>query len=395
MNIAYVIHTLGGGGAEKVLVDTVNNLDPEKFNVSVFTLIDTGIYREKLADHVIYKAILPVPKFLLNKKTNNSGTLKKDQSVSFSMKIYTFIWKYFGIVLSYLNSWRFKNEDVIISYLEGPSHLFVSNLRTKAKKVSWIHVDLSVEKKSEIFFRDKKHNRNSYSKFDEIVTVSQEVKDSVIHYIGVDSKPITFLTNIYDDEEIKRKSEFDEMPFAKNENLINFISVGRLSYQKGYDRLILAIGKLVELGHTNFIVRIVGDGEEREHLEKLIEKYKLRDYIVLEGYRDNPYSWIRHSDCFISSSRTEGFSTVVVESLILSTPTIVTNCSGMSSILKDGDYGMIVENNLDGIFEALHHVVSDPFSLKQLKSKAKLAKNAYQKNKLISNLESYLYALMD
>lgn len=390
-NITFVIHTLGGGGAERVLVDLVNNLDKDMFNVSVVTIIDTGLYRDALDASINYSHVLKLPGFVKSRFTSDSGTLIKDESkVSGAKKLYCMMWRYFGTIISRLSSRRYRNEDIVVSFLEGATQLYVSKIKTKAKKVAWIHVDLSVEKKSETFFRDLDHNLNTYKCFDDVVAVSDEVKASVHNYIGYTGN-VEVITNVYNESLILGKALNSIEPLGSDS--LNFVSVGRLSNQKGYDRLIAASKRLTDEGYT-FKVRIIGDGEDRESLQNSIIQHKLENVVLLLGFISNPYPYIKHSDVFICSSRTEGYSTVVVESIIIGTPAIVTDCSGMAGILETGALGNIVENSEDGIYNGMLNVLSNPHELEVLQDKAKLGQGKYQLNVLVKKVEDYLHSIV-
>lgn len=388
MRINIYIHTLGGGGAEKALINMVNSFDREQTTIKVFTILNTGEYRDEIDSSIELKTVIKVPKFILKRFTNKSGTLEKnDEKSGKAIKLYTFFWKYFSWILIPITWYQNRNVDLVISYLEGPTHILISQVPTKAKKISWIHVDLSVEKKSELFFRNSNQNKKTYNKFDAIVGVSTDVRQSLVDYIGCNPNNISTITNVYDEVEIRSKASLNENSF-KND-IVNFVSVGRLSEQKGYDRLIDSVEKLVK-EYDNFVIRIYGDGELKEDLRKMVITKKLTNFIRFEGFVNNPYPFIKNSDVFIAPSRTEGYSTVVVESLILGTPVVVTECSGMNDILDSGKYGLIVENSTIGIYNGLKKCLENSKGISDLSLKASLAQNKYKKQNLIDNINEFL-----
>ena len=82
--------------------------------------------------------------------------------------------------------------------------------------------------------------------------------------------------------------------------------------------------------------------------------------MVLLGFKENPYPYLRHADAFLLSSRDEAFPLVVGESLCVGTPVIATNCCGVDEWLEGGTYGLIVNNSVDGIYEGMSHALSEP-----------------------------------
>lgn len=397
IKINFYIHTLGGGGAEKALINMVNNMDPSVFDITVTTLIETGIYTSMLNDNIKRKTVLHIPGFLKRKITNDNGTLKKNsEKISIGTKIYTFFWKFLAWTLIPKSYFHNRHSDVVVSYLEGPTQIYVSKIPTKAKKIAWVHVDLSIEKKSEIFFKNKDTNAATYLKFDSIVTVSKRIKESLYSYIGLpkDTK-IEVVHNAYDDNDINlRSNETVDYDFYDNGSEVKIVSVGRLSSQKGYDRLLKAV-KEVKLEHSNFEILIVGIGEDFESLNEYIQSNNLSSNVRLLGYQQNPYPFIKNADVFFSSSRTEGFSTVVVESLILGTGIIATDCSGMDEILDNGIYGDIIENTDEAIYQALHNLVADNQVSIRLKDQAEKGQSIYTLKKQISNLETFFLSSLE
>ena len=79
----------------------------------------------------------------------------------------------------------------------------------------------------------------------------------------------------------------------------------------------------------------------------------------LPGFADNPYPFMRNADMLVCSSKSEGFSTFVTEGVILGKPIVTTDCTGMREILGDSEYGLICENDEDGIYEGMKKMLSD------------------------------------
>lgn len=115
-----------------------------------------------------------------------------------------------------------------------------------------------------------------------------------------------------------------------------------------------------------------------------------KDNIKLLGFISNPYPYIKKSDLFICSSITEGFSTVVSESIVLGVPVLTTDCAGMRDILNESEYGLIVENNENGLKKGLVKILTDNEFYMLLKDKANERSAFFDKNKRIKELE-YLF----
>lgn len=395
IELAFFIHTLGRGGAEQALVNLVNGLNQKKFNVTVYTVLNTGELKNEINKEIDVISLFKLPKFFLKKQTTDTGTLKKGKNkLSLISKLYGFLWRNTSHIIAMLSERKLKKHDIFISYLEGPTSKLVSNLKTNTIKIAWVHVDLSKEKKSELFFHNMDDNLNHYSQFDKIIAVSADVKKSLVDYIGVETQ-VDVLYNVYRDNKIIEMSAERLTPKEKllfKSDRINFISVGRLTKQKGYDRLIKAI-KIIKNTHKNvydalnFI--ILGDGELKEDLINQINVNNLEKKVSLYGFCSNPYKMIRNSDVFICSSRTEGFSTVVVESVILDVPVITTDCSGMLEILDNNPNSIIRDNSTEGIVNLILDFFNKHEEEKNNKKIEESRGYAFSFKKAISDHESY------
>lgn len=138
---------------------------------------------------------------------------------------------------------------------------------------------------------------------------------------------------------VLKKAELRNSLFDEDWEMV-VIGVGRLNRQKGFDLLIKAFA-LIDL---NVHLVIVGEGEEKERLESLVDRLGLKRRVHFLGYKKNAVDYIAASDCFVLSSRYEGFGNVLVEALYAQTPIVSFDCEhGPSDILENEKYGYLVE----------------------------------------------------
>ena len=110
-----------------------------------------------------------------------------------------------------------------------------------------------------------------------------------------------------------------------NSNEINYIAVGSLTYQKGFDRLLEWFSGI---NKPNSILRIIGIGPLQKQLVELSYDLNISDKVIFMGYKQNPWNAIAASDVLLMPSRWEGMPNVVLESLACGTPVIATAESG-------------------------------------------------------------------
>ncbi|EGJ9169699.1 glycosyltransferase [Escherichia coli] len=208
----------------------------------------------------------------------------------------------------------------------------------KTKKIITIHSQLSIENKTKGLYGKVTtlFSKLLYKNADATVAVSEIVKKDACGLLNLDANNVELIYNGHDIDYIKDKStdykEFDTP-------VIDFVSVGRITYAKGHYHLLRSLA-IVKETYPNVILYIVGTYEKdnlKSIIDHLIEKYDLYDNVIFTGFSDNPYPYIKSAKALILSSIFEGFPGVVIESIALGTPVIATDCGGASEVLKSPD----------------------------------------------------------
>ncbi len=221
------------------------------------------------------------------------------------------------------------HDDANISIL--PSILFFKFFLPKRRPrfILWIRNNPIGNHNSGFFSHLVRFSYQNLYKFsDQVVVQCQDNYDIVMEHYPVLKRVLKVIPNVYDLNRIQALSKAD--PPVKLREILSkknfiFITIGRLTNQKGHRHLIRAFAKLVSI-HSDVMLLIVGSGELRESLIKLVNDLKIDGRVIFLGQQDNPYSILAHSDCFVLSSLYEGFPNVIVESLALNIPVISTNC---------------------------------------------------------------------
>lgn len=325
IKVLFLIHDLGQGGAEKVLVNLVNNMDLQKFDVTVIALFAGGVNEQFLRPEVHYKTVFPIM------FPGNSKIMKL-----LSPKcLHRLIVK--------------EKYDVEISYLEGPSARIISGCNHENTKIiSWIHVEQHDMRGLALSFRNEKEARECYQCFDKIICVSQFVKEdftSILDY----QKPCEILYNTVESQKIIELSK-EPSTIVKNDEYINLVAVGTLKKSKGYDRLLKIMLRLKKEGYKARLY-ILGIGGMQSALEQYVKENDLTYEVRFLGYDTNPYKYVSKCDLFVCASHSEGFSTAATEALIVGTPVCTVNVSGMKEMLGDNnEFGIVTENSEESLY---------------------------------------------
>lgn len=147
------------------------------------------------------------------------------------------------------------------------------------------------------------------------------------------------------------------IPMPSKENY-NFITMGRLSPEKGQDNLIKAFGRFhKDFAHSKLY--ILGEGPLRKDLEQLISELGLDESVYLAGQVENPFAIMKKCDCFVLSSHYEGQPMVLLEAMTHGMKIIATDIVANRTVLEDNRFGVLVENSIEGLEKGLNQLARD------------------------------------
>lgn len=264
-------------------------------------------------------------------------------------------------------SWLYRfiiheNYDIEIAFQFGLSTKVMSASTNKfCKHLVWIHG-----------YDNGLTYLDYYKKYDKVITVSKCNSEK----FKTESKnvvPVDYSYNPIDDVEVINKSK---VPIDKELNDgIKLVAVGRLSPEKGYERLVNVASRLLHEGNK-FTLYIIGDGPTRAAIERIIESNNVGDNVILLGSQKNPHKYTSKCDIMVCSSYSEGYSTVCAEAIMLGIPVITTNVSGSDEIINDSGAGMVVGKDDNDLYIGLKAVLSDSKLLTNWKTI--VARNKYK-----------------
>lgn len=348
--LLFIVPSMVGGGVERCLLNLINELDKNKYVIDILAIKSGGDLIYQIPEDVGYKYTWKKEWYLFGKKIPGSDR--------------TFVWLYKKLSSKFLAKLFIRKKyDIVIDYWGQEGLKLV--LGTKSKKIAFIHSDMNTEGMKKAFFPYSDYNelKAAYSSLDKIACVSQDTLNSMNDRFNFKNRELlTVKYNVNLNKQILYKARC-ELPekwniHAKNKEGKLLCAVGRLTDIKGFDRLIKICFWLKKDG-IKFQLWIIGQGEMRETLEKLINEYYLQENVFLLGFQPNPYPFMKNADLFICSSYFEGFSTVVSEAVILGVPTITTDCTGAKEILGDSEYGLVTGKDDKSLYEGLKKILMD------------------------------------
>jgi glycosyltransferase involved in cell wall biosynthesis len=363
-NILFVNGHLNVGGVEKSLIDVLKNFDYSKYEVDLVLFEELGDYAKEVpkAVNIIYYNLTetygPFLKCLVD-------SLKKGNWFALCFRLIILLDKIVGPKALFLAKPFFKlqkNYDCAIAYRVGICTDFVGYVINSKKKVTWWHhgaLDYPVEvieRWNEVF-----------GNFDKIVAVSNSTEEMLIKNINGISHKIITIPNMINTEEIKQKAKEKPNYEIDCNETINLLSVGRLSPEKGMVNCVHACKKLVDNGY-NVKWYLIGEGVQREEIERYIKEYHLENHVFLLGAITNPYPYIQNAYIYVHPSLVESLSISVLEALTLNRPVTVARSMGPSEFIRHKENGLLVDPVPDGLYEGVVSLIKDENLYNQLKN---------------------------
>ena len=286
--IIFGITSLSIGGAERVLVDIVKELQ-NVYDITVFTIYGNGEFEKEL------KGTNVKLKTIFKKQREEYGYIAR--------KIVTTIYRCFYNIIYELH---IKNiYDIEVAFLEGPiTRLFANS--SNANKIAWVHTNMSLYYETTKYSkRKKKIDEKIYQRYNTIVFVSKDSREDFIKAFPNNNIRKKVIYNFIDQKRIERKSREIE-PYEIEPNIPSIVVVARLTKAKALDRLIEVHKRLIKdrIMHN---IYIIGDGDERKNLEEKIKEYGIKKSFILLGKKENPYPYILKAKYFGLFSYAEGY----------------------------------------------------------------------------------------
>lgn len=333
--ILFVIPSLAGGGAERVLVLLLKHLNRSRFKPLLVVFNSKKAYKEE--------SIKDIPIICL----------KKGNRFDF----FRLVWELSRLI-------RRERPALILSFLTYTNYLTIlahglANLRIPLFLNERNNLTSSL--KNEKFSMIKKFLvPRLYPKSTGIISLSGGVREDLIANYKIPKEKCFVIYNGIDIKQIKElASEEVNNPWFK-EYIPVIISCGRLTPQKNHPLLIEAMSLILK-NDINVRLLILGEGEKRFKLEKLAKDLGISRNLMFLGFQSNPFKYISRATVFVLSSLWEGFGNVIIEAMACGVPVVSTRCpSGPDEIITDGVNGLLVRTgDVNALAKAILRLLKD------------------------------------
>ena len=367
------------GGVEKVMLSLMNNLDREKFEMTVCLNLNQGELRDEFPSHV-RKVYLTDGKedFSKNKIIQKIQLFQRRQKLEKLRKNPEIVDR------EYLK----ENYDIEIGMTYNDFEPVLNSSNKNSKKVGWFHSEIQVPKLQPLVPKILEH----FPQFHYMIYCSEKIKNLMHeHYPNLNYPKESVIINAIPIEEIKQKANADFLlPNAESKI---FVSVGRLHTRKGYHKLMDAHKKLLNEGFQHTVI-IIGDGEELPNLLEQQKNLGVQKSFVFAGNQMNPYPFIKNADFFIMPSESEAWPLVIAEALILQKPIIATKVGDVESMIEDRKTGYLIDYDTHEIYVAMKEFLTNEKLVSDLRENLTAIEKQFDNKKIFDEVEEIFVNLL-
>ena len=355
-HILFINGHLNTGGVERSLVDILRHMDYTKYAVDLLLLEDIGDYASELPSEV---------KVLFRDLHNTYGGVASSVRrciaardwMCLRLRLLFLLRKIFGPRAFKSAATLLLGEhhyDCVIGFRPGIcADLAGYSVKAKRRITWWHHGE---------FYVDRVAYGAMCSKMNAVAVVSQSCKAMLQEKLPEIESKLVCIPNMLDAVAIGQKA--GNSPYTGD--ILHIVSVGRLAPEKHFENVFPAAKALRQAG-IDFAWQVIGDGFERSKLEALIAENDLKDHVILDGSKTNPYPYMKYADLFVHPSYVESQGLTVLEAMALGVPCVVTKSRGPCEFIEDGINGLLTEQSPESLTEKVLSILTDKTLFQSIK----------------------------
>lgn len=358
--ILFINGYLNTGGVERSLVDVLKHMDYTKYAVDLLLLEDIGDYASELPPEV---------KVLFRDIHHTYGSFASSirrcivahDWMCLRLRFLFLLQKFFGACALKRDATILlgkRHYDCVIGFRPGIcSDLAAYSVQANRRITWWHHGEFNVDR---VAYDDM------CSRMDAVAVVSQSCKEMLQGQLPELADKLVYIPNMLDAVAIGQKA--GNSPYTGD--MLHIVSVGRLAPEKHFENVFPAAKALRQAG-IDFAWHVIGDGPERSKLEALIAENDLKDHVILDGSKTNPYPYMKYADLFVHPSYVESQGLTVLEAMALDVPCVVTKSLGPCEFIEDGVNGLLTEQSPESLAEEVLAILNDKKLYQHIKENTK------------------------
>ena len=361
VNILFVIDSLCSGGAEKSLVNLLNEIDYKKYNVDLQLFSHNNFLLDLLPENV---NVLPLPVYFQECKSSLINLLMKKKIRLFLVRLRTsffiriknkkkkhIIQTQWECIKNSIES-STKQYDVAIAYSQGMPTYYVKEKISSHKKIAWINCLYSNTR------YNKKKDQKYYKTFTELVVVSEKSKEDFLTVFPEFANKVNVIYDFISKKIVEEKAnEFFE--WEDDFQGVRITSILRLEWVKGPDIILECCKKMKSMNIDFKWYLIGGEGSMSSTIREGIKECNLSENLILLGPQINPFKFVKNSDIYVQASRIEGYCMALAEAKMLDIGIVSTDFLLVSEHIENEVNGCICTTNSQDMLEKILHMVND------------------------------------
>lgn len=360
--------SLACGGAEKSLVSLLSRLDNNKMDIDLLLVNRNGVFEQALLP-TVRRIELPVAagwhmwvEALC--RFRFSVRLRLDRWLGRHRHGAEQYWETMHAAFTPLP----KTYDVAVAYHQGFPTYYVATKVDAGKKYAWVNIDLKAAGYRVAF------NRPFYDRFDGIAAVSDVLRKMLECMAYIDKTKLCTVYDILDADLIRQLAQEPGFEDSVPAGSFRIVTAGRMTAQKNYILAVETAARLKAYG-LSFRWYFIGDGPERQTVERLIGAYALQEDVILLGMQPNPYPYMAGCDIYVQTSVFEGFCLTLREARLLNRPVVSTPFPVVHDQLHDGVNGLIADMTAESLAEKILLLAESPEWREKLMAATRLEEN--------------------
>ncbi len=356
------------GGVERVLLDLLENLPRDIFDITFFLTLNQGELRNSIPKDIklitLQKGKEDMSK---NKLLKTLQLIKRNLTLLFYRKNPKILYK--NVIK--------ENFDLEIA----PTYAEFENILSsplKSRKIAWFHTDVGYDPN-----RERVLNRiNNLKKFDWVIFGSKQTRDVIKDLYQIEYPKSSVIYNAIKIDEVRKRSTEFSMDY---ETRPVFSSMGRLHSRKNYHTLMKIHKRLLDEGFLHSIA-VIGGGGEMENLKNQAKELNVEKTFLLLDSQINPYPYIKNSDYFVLPSESESYPLTIGEVMGLNIPIISTNVGGIPEMIDHNFDGYLVNPDENSIYEGMKLFLTDPNLILNIKNNTEKGVDKFDNQKIYDDV---------
>ncbi len=341
------------GGVERLIIDLIENLPRDIFEITVLLTIHQGEFRDSFPKDVRVISLQPGREDMSDKSWLRSLQLIKRAMI---------LWYYRKFPKALYRRFLKKNYDIEIApgYTDFDA---VLSSPMPSRKIGWFHTDVGYDPNRKRVMK----RIESLKRFDWSIFGSRQTREVIKDLYGIEYPNSSVIYNAIKIDEVRQKA--GDFPVSYSLQPV-FSSMGRLHSRKNYHTLMKVHKRLLDEGFPHSIA-VIGGGGEMENLKNQAKELGVEDTFLLLDTQINPYPYIKQSDYFVLPSESESYPLTIGEVMGLGIPVLSTNVGGIPEMIDHLNDGYLVNPDEQSIYEGMKAFLTDEKLVAEIKENSR------------------------